>query len=75
MANKPIRVEDELWERFGEACPPTAYVVGGKGGQTGGRSEILRDFMRYYVGEPGVACPRRPRASAERARVKPATTP
>lgn len=52
---RTIRFEDDLWNAFGDAVernePPKD------------RSEVLRDFMRWYVGEKGVRMPRRPNAS------------
>jgi hypothetical protein len=42
-----IRIEPELWEQFGELNP--------------NRSQVLRDFVRWYVGEKGVTMPRRPK--------------
>jgi hypothetical protein len=44
---RPIRIDPELWERFGEVADPD-------------RSAVLRDFIRWYVGEPGVKAPKRP---------------
>lgn len=41
-----IRIEPELWERFGELAEPN-------------RSQVLRDFIRWYVREKGVTLPRR----------------
>lgn len=42
-----IRVPDALWQRFGELAEPD-------------RSAVLREFIRWYVREPGAQMPRRP---------------
>jgi hypothetical protein len=47
---RPIRIESGLWERFGEAT--TAQGVD--------RSAVLREFIRWYVREPGAKMPQRP---------------
>lgn len=48
-----FRTTDELWERFGDAVErspdPEADM-----------SKVLRQFVRWYVNEPGAALPRRP---------------
>lgn len=41
-----IRIEPELWERFGEVA--------------GNRSQILRDFIRWYVRDKNARMPKRP---------------
>lgn len=69
---KKIRIEDDLWATFGEVAPAPENH-GYRDGQSGGRSGIIRDFLRYYVGEPGAKCPRRPAAAVERAKQQPAT--
>jgi hypothetical protein len=55
--NITVRMGHDLWERFGEAAEPD-------------RSAVLRDFVRWYVREPGAKMPRRPEvnrsASADR---------
>lgn len=47
---RTIRIDDDLWERFGDTTPD--------------RAGLLRTFIRWYVREPGVALPRRPRDAA-----------
>ncbi len=47
---RPIRVDLDLWGRFGEAA----------GEQGLDRSSVLRDFIRWYVREPGAKLPARP---------------
>ncbi|GAA2361007.1 hypothetical protein Cme02nite_38480 [Catellatospora methionotrophica] len=42
-----IRIEEDLWERFGEAAHPN-------------RSTVLREFIRWYLTEPGTKRPTRP---------------
>ncbi|MFF3443602.1 hypothetical protein [Streptosporangium sp. NPDC002721] len=44
----PIRVEEELWETFGQ--------LAGKRN----RAETIREFIRWYVGEPDAVLPARP---------------
>lgn len=51
--NRPIRVEDELWAEFGR-------LVGVRN-----RSAVIRDFIRWYVGERGAARPKRPERTQE----------
>lgn len=50
---KRLRVDDDLWTAFGQAAadhdPPLD------------RSVVLREFMRWYVGERGARMPRRPK--------------
>lgn len=46
-------VSDELWAAF-------AAAVAGQEPRTD-RSEVLREFIRWYVGEPDARQPRRPR--------------
>lgn len=45
--HRPIRVDEELWAKFGK-------LVGR------GRSDIIRQFIRWYVREPGAKLPTRP---------------
>lgn len=47
---KPVRVDADLWERFGAAAE----------GQGTDRSALIRDFMRWYIGDPKAKMPRRP---------------
>lgn len=42
-----FRVEPDLWARFGETADPD-------------RSALLREFIRWYIREPGAKMPRRP---------------
>lgn len=49
--NRAFRMDDiTIWERFGELAEPN-------------RSTVLRDFVRWYVGDPNVELPRRPDVS------------
>lgn len=54
-----LRVDDELWEEFGQVADPD-------------RSAVIRNFMRWFVREPGVTMPRRPGAPM---RERPGGTP
>jgi hypothetical protein len=46
--NRAFRMDDlSIWERFGDLAEPD-------------RSAVLRDFVRWYVREPGAKMPRRP---------------
>lgn len=45
---RPVRVEASLWEEFGR-------LVGKRN-----RSAVIRDFIRWYVGERGAKLPKRP---------------
>jgi hypothetical protein len=47
--HRPIRVEDELWTAFGA-------LVGERK-----RSQVIRDFIRWYIGERGARLPRPPK--------------
>lgn len=51
-ARQTIRVEEALWERFGEAA---SRADGGKD-----RSQLLREFMRWYSGDTDAKLPQRP---------------
>lgn len=56
---RPIRVDDDLWKRFGHATT----LAGAD------RSATIRDFMAWYARDPGAKMPRRPDqtpATAER---------
>lgn len=44
----PIRIDRELWARFGDAAGAR------------NRSAVLRDFIRWYLREPGARMPKRP---------------
>ncbi|MEU4410698.1 hypothetical protein AB0F88_39860 [Streptosporangium sp. NPDC023963] len=48
--HRPIRVDDELWEKFGQ-------LVGERN-----RAAIVREFIRWFVRERGAKLPRRPDA-------------
>jgi hypothetical protein len=56
MPNQPktpqraIRLDDELWDGLGES---------------GDRTAVIRDLVRWYLGLPGARRPRRPDRSAE----------
>lgn len=54
-ARQTIRAEVPLWERFDEAATSVRSD----------RSAVLREFMRWYSGDPGAKLPKRP-ASAVR---------
>lgn len=47
---RPIRVDLELWARFGEAVQR----------QDADRSAILREFMAWYARDAGSKMPKRP---------------
>jgi hypothetical protein len=49
-ARQTIRVEEDLWERFGESATAA----------DSDRSTLLREFMRWHAGEPATKPPRRP---------------
>lgn len=49
-ARQTIRVDEALWEQFGEQAT--------KAGSD--RSVLLRDFVRWFVREPGAKMPKRP---------------
>ncbi|MFG2001740.1 hypothetical protein ACGFNU_21570 [Spirillospora sp. NPDC048911] len=51
--HRPIRVENDLWEEFGQ-------VAGERN-----RAAVLRDFMAWYVRRRGATLPKRP-ATPER---------
>jgi hypothetical protein len=46
-ARQTIRIDEDLWNRFGQVAEPD-------------RSTVLREFIRWYVGEPGTKAPKRP---------------
>jgi hypothetical protein len=50
---RPIRIEPALWESFGGATAE----------QETDRSAVLREFIRWYVGETGAELPERPARS------------
>jgi hypothetical protein len=45
-----IRVDRSLWQRFGQATVE----------REDGRSGVLREFMRWYLGDEGAQLPQRP---------------
>ncbi|SMD24230.1 hypothetical protein SAMN05660733_07685 [Lentzea albidocapillata] len=47
---RPIRVEDDLWAEFGEACGEIGHD----------RSSALRAFMEWLARRPGAKLPQRP---------------
>lgn len=54
-ARQTMRVDEALWEQFGAAT--TAADTD--------RSTVLREFIRWYVREPGAKQPPRPGAVSE----------
>lgn len=52
-----IRIEPELWERFGDVAEPN-------------RSAVLRDFIRWFTHEKGATMPKRPPFDVEPPRRK-----
>ena len=47
-ARQTIRVDETLWDEFGETAEPD-------------RSTVIREFIRWYVGQAGAKLPKRPR--------------
>lgn len=47
---RPIRVEAGLWERFGRAAARAGVD----------RSSLIREFIAWYVRDPGAKMPKRP---------------
>ena len=43
-----FRLDADRWDRFGEAAKPD-------------RSAVLREFVRWYIGEKGARLPKRPK--------------
>lgn len=60
MPNQPktpqrkLRVDEELWDRFEQAVGHTDPELD--------RSKVLRQFIAWYVREPGAKMPARPPA-------------
>lgn len=52
-ARQTIRVDEALWERFGALVPD------------GNRSDVVREFIKWYVREAGAKMPKRPAETAE----------
>lgn len=50
--NRVLRVDDDLWARFGQAAAEMGTD----------RSEYVREFMRWAAREPGAKMPKRPAA-------------
>jgi len=48
---RAVRVDQELWDAFDEAV---------RAAGNDDRAAVLRQFMRWYVGQPGVSFPQRP---------------
>lgn len=48
---RPIRIDPALWEKFGQAVEAAG---------DSDRSTVLREFIRWYVGEPDAQEPTRP---------------
>lgn len=55
-ARQTIRVDEALWDNFGVATAD----------DDGGRSGVIRDFMRWYTHEKGARMPKRPLANPGR---------
>jgi metal-responsive CopG/Arc/MetJ family transcriptional regulator len=53
--HRQVRVDDDLWDRFGEAVERQGAPD---------RSVVLREFMAWYVREPGARSPQRPGLAA-----------
>lgn len=56
MPDTPLqkfRAEKDLWDRFGEAVDVSPDAEAN-------RSSVLRQFLRWYCGDPGAQLPRRP---------------
>jgi len=51
-----VRVSPELWERFGEVADELGTT----------RAELLREWIRWAVGEPGARPPERPERANRR---------
>jgi hypothetical protein len=51
-ARQTIRVDEALWDRFAEVATLDETD----------RSAVLREFIRWYIGEPGADMPQRPAA-------------
>lgn len=47
--HRTIRIDDTLWDAYGELVDD--------------RTAVIRDFLRWYVREPGVKLPKRPDVS------------
>lgn len=58
-ARQTIRVDEALWEHFGAG----AEQMGAD------RSAVLREFIRWYVREPGAKMPKRPDAASSETKI------
>ena len=47
-----LRIDDDLWDSFGEAIERASPEFD--------RSAVMRQLIRWYVGEPGAKLPDRP---------------
>lgn len=54
LKRRTIRIEKDLWDQFGAACAAADTD----------RSAVLREFIRWYIGEPDAALPKRPKPRA-----------
>lgn len=50
-----VVMSDQLWEALGEAIAHTPET---------NRSQVIRELVRWYVGEPGAKLPERPGRAA-----------
>lgn len=50
-----IRIPDDLWDRAGETAEATGTD----------RNAAIREFLRWFVREPGAQLPERPEAGEE----------
>ena len=46
--HRPLRIPDEEWKPFGDLVGPR------------GRTRVVREFIRWYIGHPGAKLPQRP---------------
>jgi hypothetical protein len=53
--HRTVRIEDEHWERFGEAAAALGVA----------RTEWMRDAILWCIREPGAKMPKRPPAGVE----------
>jgi len=60
--HRGIRVEDDLWDAFEGATKRRGEPD---------RSTVLRDFIRWYVHEPGAKIPKRPVVERQAVAVEP----
>jgi hypothetical protein len=54
-ARQTIRVDEDLWQRFGDAATATGSD----------RSAVLREFMRRYVADANQALPNHPNEGSD----------